>query len=141
MPVIGDSVIATRVNPSAFAAAATSSTTRACTAASRTMPPFAHFGAPRLELRLHEHDDVRVRRAAAAATPGRMWRSEMNDTSIVTMSNAASAGGQLLGVSVRALTRSSTIDARIAAELPIELAVADVERDDARARRAGAARR
>ena len=32
-------------------------------------------------------------------------------------------------------------DARIVAQLPVELAVADVERDHARARRAAAARR
>ncbi len=92
----------------------------------------ADLAASCLELRLHEGDDVAGGRRGAAATTGRMSRREMNDTSMVTMSNGARAGGRSARVSVRAFMRSITIDARIAAKLPIELAVADVERDDAR---------
>ena len=49
----------------------------------------ADLGAPGLELRLHERDDVGAAGAAAAALRGKMCRSEMNDTSMVTMSTSA----------------------------------------------------
>ena len=54
----------------------------------------------------------------------------MNDTSIVTRSKRRASSGSCSGVSVRALMRSMHDHARIAAQLPVELAVADVERDD-----------
>ena len=70
-----------------------------------------------------------------------MWRSEMNDTSMVTMSNVARVGRKPIGGQRARVHALDDRHARVAAQLPVELAVADVERDDARARRAGAARR
>ena len=64
----------------------------------------------------------------------------MNETSIVTMSNAR-VGGQILGRQMARVHAFEDDDARVGAQPPVELAVADVERDDARARRAAAARR
>ncbi len=60
----------------------------------------------------------------------------MNDTSIVTRSKVGRRAAGRSASSVRALTRSRHDHARIGAQPPVELAVADVERDDARARRA-----
>ena len=70
MPVIGDSMTATRVKPSASAAAATSATTRACTAGSRTSPPLPTSFAPGLELGLHKRDDVGARPQERRQRPG-----------------------------------------------------------------------
>ena len=56
-----------RSPPQPSAASATSRTTRRRTSSSRTTPPLAHVGAPRLELRLHEHDRLPARRAERAA--------------------------------------------------------------------------
>ena len=49
----------------------------------------ADFRASRLELRLHERNDIGARRASSGGTLGKMCRSEMNDTSMVTMSTSA----------------------------------------------------
>ena len=57
-----------------------------------------------------------------------MWRSEMNDTSIVTMSTSDRQVSGLERPRVRALDDDH---ARIVPKTPVELAVADVERDDA----------
>ena len=64
MPVIGDSVIPARANPSASAAAVTSSTTRAVHGGVARRCPLADFVAPGFELRLDQDDDVRVRRSS-----------------------------------------------------------------------------
>ena len=127
-------------NPSASAAAATSSTTRAWTAGSRTIPPLptssrpasncgltsATMSALGREQRRHDRQDV------AERDERHVDRHDVE---------RAASRGQVAGREVRALTRSTHDDARIAPQLPVELAVADVERDDARARRAAAARR
>ena len=55
----------------------------------------------------------------------------MNDTSMVTMSKTRASGGKLIGGQRARVDALDDLDARIAAQLPIELAVADVERDDA----------
>ena len=58
-----------------------------------------------------------------------MWRSEMNATSIVTRSGAYGTSSFDSAARVHAFADE---DARIGAKPPIELAVADVERDDRR---------
>ena len=60
---------AKRANPSASAAATTSSITRAWTAGSRTMPPLPTSAASGLELRFDQRDDVGAAARAAAARP------------------------------------------------------------------------
>ena len=50
---------------------------------------------------------------------------------MVTMSKRRASAGSWSGVSVRALTRSSTTTRGSVRSSPVELAVADVERDDA----------
>ena len=73
--------------------------------------------------------------SSSAGTTGSTRRSEMNETSMVTMSKTG-VGRQLIRRSAcRALTCSMHDDPRIAAQLPVELSVADVERDDAAAPR------
>ena len=91
-----------------------------------------HLPASRLELRLHQRDDRRRRRAARAATAGSTSASEMNDTSTVTRSGAS---GSIAASRWRTLVRSSTTTRGILAQRPGELAVADVDRDHARAPR------
>ena len=88
---------------------------------------FADLVAARLRTAASPARRCRRRGARNVGTSGRMCFSEMNDTSIVTMSTAC---GTSVGVSARAFTPSRTMHARIAAQLPVELAVADVERDD-----------
>ena len=67
---------------------------------------FADFVAPGLELRLDERDDVGAVARGTAAAPGRMCRSEMNATSIVTTIDRVRQ--RRLRVSARALTPSRT---------------------------------
>ena len=52
----------------------------------------------------------------------------MNDTSMVTRSTGC---GTSVRVSDRAFTPSTTVDARVAAQAPVELRASDVEGDDA----------
>ena len=61
-PVMGDGSRPSAPILPERAAAVTSSTTRACTAGSRTMPPAPDLGAAGLELRLDERDDAAARR-------------------------------------------------------------------------------
>ena len=90
-------------------------------------PAGAHLVAPGLELRLHERDDVGAR-PEHRRHHRQDQRSEMNDTSMVTMSTRP---GQLRRASrCRAFTPFEDEHARIGPQLPVELAVADVERDD-----------
>ena len=56
----------------------------------------------------------------------------MNDTSIVTRSNSRASGGKCIGRQVTRVRPFEDDHSRIAAQPPVELAVADVERDDAR---------
>ena len=74
------------INPSSLAAAATSSITRAWTAGVADEAALADFVPAGFELRLHERDDVARRDASSGDQRGRMWRSEMNETSTVTRS-------------------------------------------------------
>ena len=102
------------------------------------MMPLPTSVAAGLELRLHQRDDVGAR-SQHGRHDRRMWRSEMNDTSMVTMSTRSR--GRSASVRVPRVEVLDDDDARVVAQLPVELAVADVERDDARARRAAAGRR
>ena len=61
----------------------------------------------------------------------------MNDTSMLTISTGSGQIGQGQVPGVEVLDHH---DARVVAQIPVELAVSDVEGDDARARRAGGAR-
>ncbi len=65
--------------------------------------------------------------AASRSAGGSASFTEMNDTSHVT-----SCGANGSSVSERALTRSSTVTRGVVADLRVQLAVADVERDHAR---------
>ena len=56
-----------------------------------------------------------------------MYRSEMNETSAVTMSNCRWAGGQVVGREVAGVDAFETGDAWIGAQPPVHLVVADVE--------------
>ena len=55
----------------------------------------------------------------------------MNETSMVTSSKRRQPSGRSSGVSVPRVDAFEDDDARVAAQPPVELAVADVERDDA----------
>ena len=54
----------------------------------------------------------------------------MNETSIVTMPAPSPEHRQILGLRWRALMPSRTVTRAIGAQLPVHLAVSDVERDD-----------
>ena len=58
-----------------------------------------------------------------------MWLSEMNETSIVTMPAPSPRPGRSPGPSARALTPSMTVTRASLRNLPVQLAVADVEGD------------
>ena len=58
-----------------------------------------------------------------------MWRSEMNETSMLTRVIGAPAIGQIARLEMARVGVLDHRDARIAAQLPVQLAVADVERD------------
>src|SRR5258706_3587767 len=83
-PVIGDGVEATGLNPTSRAAAETSSTTRDWIAVSRMTPL-------RISLRPASNCGLTIAITSApgrrrGGTTGRIWRSEMNETSMVTRS-------------------------------------------------------
>ena len=59
----------------------------------------------------------------------------MNDTSMVTMSKTPRVGRKRVGRQRARVRPLEHDDARVGAQPPVELAVADVERDDARAPR------
>ena len=94
----------------------------------RTTPP-ADPPAAELELRLDHARASRRPARGSATSAGSTLASEMNETSTVTR---LGANGRSPGSSSRALTRSMTLDARVVAKAPVELAVADVERDHPR---------
>ena len=104
-------------------------------------PPVAHDAAladlvaAGFELRLDERDDASVRREQRRHDRQDV-RSEMNDTSIVTRSNARASSGRSVGVEIARVhafehTTRGSVRSRQSSWF-----VADVERDDAR----GAAR-
>ena len=126
-PVMGDGVEPTRVNPTSAPAAATSSSTRACTAGSR-MTPLRTSSRPASNCGFTSATTSAPSRRTAA-TAGRIWRSEMNETSMTTMSTGPGQIGERQMPGVEVLDDD---DARIVAQPPVELPVADVERDDAR---------
>ncbi len=97
--------------------------------------PFGRVAPPGLELRLHQRDDVGAVGDAAAASGGRMWRER--DERHVDGDDAGRAleRGDVGGGQVPRVDALDHDDARIAAQPPVQLAVADVERDDARAPR------
>ena len=59
-----------------------------------------------------------------------MWRSEMNETSMLTRVIARAGVRQVARLQMPRVDVFDHGDARIAAHLPVQLAVADVERDD-----------
>ena len=82
----------TRSNPSALPRPAPRrATTRACTAGSRTMPPLPTSSRPASNCGFTSAT-TSAAGASSGGTTGRMWRSEMNDTSIVTMVEARASG-------------------------------------------------
>ena len=86
-------------------------------------------GAARFELRLHEQHEVGVVGRSARARCGATVRNEMNERS----ATQRSAGGSIAPASrSRTLVRSITVDARVVAQRPRELAASDVDRDDVR---------
>ncbi len=85
----------TRINPSASAAAATSSITRACTAGSRTSPPLPTSSRPASNCGFTSAT-TSAPGARSGTMAGRTCRSEMNETSIVTMSKARASCGKLI---------------------------------------------
>ena len=125
-PVIGDSVMAWRTNPTSAAARDASSTTRACTAGSRITPFLPTSARPASNCGFTSATTSAPSRSSGG-TLGKMCRNEMNDTSMVTMSNECWQVRRLERPRIRALDDD---DAGIVAQAPIELAVADVEGDD-----------
>ena len=92
---------------------------------------FADLGAARLELRFHERDDV-----GAGAEQRRHDRQDVaeRDERDVDRDDVErrAVAGQIAARERARVDALDHVDARIAADLPVELAVADVERDDAR---------
>ena len=82
-PVMGDGVTATASSPTRGRGRVTSRDDARVHRRVADDAALADFGAPRLELRLHQRHHVGARRAAAAGAAGRTSRSEMNETSIV----------------------------------------------------------
>ena len=112
---------------------------RRARAGSRTTPPLPTCSRPTSNCGLTSATIVARRRQHARRPPAARARSEMNETSIdreVGRRRAASRGEQVADVGPL-----EHDDARILAQRPGELAVADVDRDDARARRAAAGSR
>ena len=127
-PVMGDGVDATWVNPTS-AAAATISSHHA--RVHGRVADDALWRTRRARPRTAASPARRRRRRAArtGGTTGRIWRSEMNETSIDDDVDGARQVGQRQMARVEVLDHD---DARIVAQRPVELPVADVERDDAR---------
>ena len=101
--------------------------TRACTAGSR-MTPLRTSSRPASNCGFTSATTSAPRRSSGGTT-GRIWRSEMNDTSMMTMSTGPGRSRERQAAGVEVLDDD---DARVVAQRPVELAVADVERDDAR---------
>ena len=85
--------------------------------------------APGLELRLHQRDELAARRRAARAMAPMSLPMPMNEASTTTRSGGGAKSSRREIARVDALAH---VDARVVAELVGELAVADVDRDDAR---------
>ena len=126
-PVIGDGVDATRVNPTSAAAATTSSSTRAWIAGSRMMPlrtssrPASNCGFTSA-----------TTSAPGCSTDGMTGRMRRQGDEGHVDGHEVHRAGQHVERQVARVDVLEDHDARILPQPPVQLAVADVERDHAR---------
>ena len=135
--MIGDGAIAMRVSPAALGLRRHARDDRVVHRRIGHEAVLADLVASGFELRLHQRDDV-----GARGQERRQRRQDVAERDERDVDDDESTGcGTSCGGQRARVDAFEHDDARIVAQLPVELAVADVERDDAAPRRAAAGRR